>query len=144
MSVCRFGVCILSELFFFFEELAVVLRWDIFGIKPWLVPTQLNDNGFAACLLQSAQRTVLRLDGFSLEVAGCSRRTSVDTADLCYSKWNIWPCLFSEIDPTLCFKFIFIYRGKYVSANPACTSYTDSSPNYTTEEQWPCVRHYYT
>lgn len=55
---------------------------------------------------------------FSLEVAGCSRRTSVDTADLCYSKWNIWPCLFSEIDPTLCFKFIFIYQGKYVSADP--------------------------
>lgn len=58
---------------------------------------------------------------FSLEVSGCSRRTSVDTADLCYSKWNIWPCLFSEIDPTLCFKFIFIYQGKYVRADPVWT-----------------------
>lgn len=73
---------------------------------------------------------------FSLEVAGCSRRTSVDTADLCYSKRNIWPCLFSEIDPTLCFKFIFIYHGKYVSADPLCTLCTDSSPRYATGPAW--------
>lgn len=31
--------------------------------------------------LRCTRRTVLRPDGFSLEVAGCSRRTSVDTAD---------------------------------------------------------------
>lgn len=57
----------------------------------------------------------------TLEVAGCSRRTGVDTADLSYSKWNIWSCLFLEADPTLCFKFIFIYQRKYVSGDPVCS-----------------------
>lgn len=51
----------------------------------------------------------------------CSRRTGVDTADLSYSKWNIWSCLFLEADPTLCFKFIFIYQRKDVSGDPVCS-----------------------
>lgn len=70
-------------------------------------PTQLNDNCFTSCLLKSTQRRLL----------AAAEGTRVDTADLCYSKRNIWPCLFSEIDPTLCFEFI----RKYFSGHPVCS-----------------------
>lgn len=70
--------------------------------------TQLDDNGFTSCLHQSTGRRLL----------AAAEGTRVDTADLCYSGRNIWPCLFSEIDPTLCFEFM----GKYVSGQPVCSS----------------------
>lgn len=83
---------------------------DVLG--GWLVgyPTQLNDNGFTSCLHNSTRRRLL----------AAAEGARVDTADLCYSKRNIWPCLFSEIDPTLCFEFI----RKYVSRHPVCSCWT--------------------
>lgn len=70
--------------------------------------TQLDDNGFTSCLHQSTGRRLL----------AAAEGTRVDTADLCYSRRNIWPCLFLEIDPTLCFEFI----RKNVSGHPDCSS----------------------
>ena len=81
---------------------------DVLGGSLVRYPTQLDDNGFTSCLQQSTGR----------RLPAAAEGSRVDAADLCYSRRNIWPCLFSEIDPTLCFEFI----RKYVGGHPVCSS----------------------
>lgn len=110
-------------------------------IQPRLVqyPTPPNDNTLHN-VCTNALRGQFSDSTLARSLAGRSRRISVDTADLCCSRGNIRPCLFSEIDPMLCFKFIFVRRGKYVSADPDYAPNTVSSEPRATDDELTCSR----
>lgn len=107
-TVALKGWCVRSYIFICLMLPEQVRRFiEVLGGLLVRYPTQLDDNGFASHLHQSSGRRLL----------AAAEGTRVDTADLCYSRRNIWPCLFLEIDPTLCFEFI----RKYVSGHPVCS-----------------------
>lgn len=110
--------------------------WSCF--PTWVQHNYWRSRLLIAADLSALEETPLRLDAFfpHLRWLAAVEGASVDTADPCYSKRNIWPCLFSQIDLTLCFKFIFICHGKYVSPDPLCTPCTDSTPHRATGPAW--------